>query len=485
MRLLLLAPTLSSAVALFVPGLLEGATLHVPADYSTIGAGLAAAAQGDTVEVACGQYFEGDLSVHSALVLRSTTGDPNCVTINAGGLHSSCILVQQVGSSTTLEGIEFVGGTGSGGGIYCSNGGSPLLRNCRFRDNHTGGDGGGLVLASGSAPRVLNCEFVDNDAFQDGSNNLRRGGAIWSNHSAPVFEECLIRRNRARLGGGAFAMNSELTFTRCRFERNEGHVGGGVFASNCEMTFVECALEENTTPLLVGAQGVGGGVFGEGSSWSFTDCRFVGNVAGTRGGAARCAGPGHVLMSGCVVAENSAYLSAGGVDLSLSMGGDFLNCLFLRNSVTTGRVGALVVSAPSSVVGCTFFGNHSPLDGSAIVWASPILTLARTIIAGGRGGAAVHTLSKDVTSITCCDIFGNEGGDWVGGVADQLGQNGNISLDPGFCNAADDDFTLNVASPCAPGKSPEGCELIGALPTACGAVSVTARSWAELKASFR
>ena len=34
--------------------------------------------------------------------------------------------------------------------------------------------------------------------------------------------------------------------------------------------------------------------------------------------------------------------------------------------------------------------------------------------------------------MTDCDVYGNEGGDWTDCIADQLGQDGNISADPLF-----------------------------------------------------
>ena len=68
--------------------------------------------------------------------------------------------------------------------------------------------------------------------------------------------------------------------------------------------------------------------------------------------------------------------------------------------------------------------------------------------------------------MTCCDIYGNAGGDWTGAIAGQLGVADNFSLDPLFCDTADGDYHINSASPCAPANS--GCgELIGALGVAC------------------
>jgi hypothetical protein len=87
-------------------------------------------------------------------------------------------------------------------------------------------------------------------------------------------------------------------------------------------------------------------------------------------------------------------------------------------------------------------------------------------------------------TLTCCDIFGNEGGDWVGEIAGQYGINGNISEDPLFCDMANDDFTIQADSPCAPEHS-GGCGLIGLMPVGCPPTAVEQTTWGSVKASFR
>ena len=79
-------------------------------------------------------------------------------------------------------------------------------------------------------------------------------------------------------------------------------------------------------------------------------------------------------------------------------------------------------------------------------------------------------------TISCSDVFGNEGGDWVGDLVDDLGVNGNICADPLFCDAADGDLSIRDDSPCAPGQDP-GCGIIGALPVGCHVAG--ADDWAD------
>ena len=88
--------------------------------------------------------------------------------------------------------------------------------------------------------------------------------------------------------------------------------------------------------------------------------------------------------------------------------------------------------------------------------------------------------------LQCCDLYENEGGDWVGCVEDQLGIDGNIAADPIFCGDLNPQspLTLHSASPCAVENSPCG-ELIGAYGVGCMAAPVQATSWGMLKAQYR
>jgi hypothetical protein len=111
----------------------------------------------------------------------------------------------------------------------------------------------------------------------------------------------------------------------------------------------------------------------------------------------------------------------------------------------------------------------------------PIM-IRNTIIAFSTEGEGVGGW----VTAECCDIYGNAGGDWVGTIAGQLGQEGNIWLDPLFCDPDNGDFTLRCTSPCAPFTPPnEECDLIGAWPIGCGGTPITLTRWGGLKALFR
>jgi len=114
------------------------------------------------------------------------------------------------------------------------------------------------------------------------------------------------------------------------------------------------------------------------------------------------------------------------------------------------------------------------------------LGIANTIIAFSQDGEAVYCHGGSNPTLTCCDVYGNEGGDWVGCIEDQYGINGNISEDPLFCDPENEDFTLHCISPCAPFTPPNPeCDLIGAWPIGCGGTPTVATTWGGVKALFR
>ena len=125
------------------------------------------------------------------------------------------------------------------------------------------------------------------------------------------------------------------------------------------------------------------------------------------------------------------------------------------------------------------------MAGGIYFHAFDIPSLENTVIAFSSAGAAVYCDGPEPT-LTCCDVYGNAGGDWVGCIAGQYGINGNICEDPLFCDPQNGDLTLQGCSPCAPFSPPNPeCDLIGAWPIGCGGTPVDRISWGAIKALFR
>jgi hypothetical protein len=192
-----------------------------------------------------------------------------------------------------------------------------------------------------------------------------------------------------------------------------------------------------------GYAGDGAGVYSYNASPTLRNCLFSNNVAGVHGGGLCFSGGSPVLIS-CTLTNNQAYFG-GGLLCVNSLGATLRNCTLSHNSANYGS------------------GLHT--------WQSSV-TLENTIIALGPDGKAITCEQGGDARLTCCDIYDNTDGDWVGCIADQYSINGNISEDPLFCDPENGDFTLAENSPCLPGNHPDGvdCGLIGAFGEGCGPV---------------
>ncbi len=143
------------------------------------------------------------------------------------------------------------------------------------------------------------------------------------------------------------------------------------------------------------------------------------------------------------------------------------NCLFLDNIGVVSGGAIRCKSASPTFINCTFVNSSAPAGAVAYLLASSSPSFENCIIVSATGGEVIDC-SDDLSLpvFTCCDIFGNEGGDWIECFVDQLGSDGNISSDPLFCDRDDYDFRLQAGSPCAAANS--GCgQQMGALETGC------------------
>jgi len=210
----------------------------------------------------------------------------------------------------------------------------------------------------------------------------------------------------------------------------------------------------------------------EGMPVQLINCIFEENVAIHDGGAVGSMG-GWPRIEDCLFRNNSAE-RGGAMDLSHNQ--FFVEgCTFIGNASTDG--GALYISGAhqAEISHCTFQGNGANRGAALSVLGSGLLNLdlSTSIIAFSPEGEGLYWNGADTLTLSHVDIHGNAGGDWLGDIAYQLGADGNVDLDPIFCDADADDLTLREDSPCLPAGNPdsvligahgEGCEI----PTAAG-----------------
>jgi hypothetical protein len=224
---------------------------------------------------------------------------------------------------------------------------------------------------------------------------------------------------------------------------------------------------------------------------TFENCVFESNSVppGGKGGGGYsqyC----NVTLIRCVFRGNSSDLGGGGIAIMIGTA-SVTDCTFYGNESHVGG-GAFFSEADVSVAGCTFSGNACAPDelGGAVFCQGPSGTIAleNTILAFSTEGTGLSCdtspLDPESVDLACCDVYGNAGDDWVGCIEDQLGANGNIAIDPQFCDAEAGDFTLDRQSPCLPGYNPT-CGLIGAWAIGCPTSGVEGRSTLDENVSMR
>lgn len=142
-------------------------------------------------------------------------------------------------------------------------------------------------------------------------------------------------------------------------------------------------------------------------------------------------------------------------------------CLFCEN-VAGGDGAAGCWSDCQDVVmkSCTVVGNSTLSGGTSALAMSGTVSLNECIIAFNSSCRAAPS-GTAFRMVECTDIYGNEEGDWVGGMLEIFAnQHYNFSLDPLFCDRPNRDYRLEENSPCAPANS--GCgELVGSEPVGC------------------
>jgi hypothetical protein len=246
-----------------------------------------------------------------------------------------------------------------------------------------------------------------------------------------------------------------------------------------------------------GSDGCGGALFFTNySAPTLYLCDCPNNVADAYGGAVYCedhASPNYVWG---VLRENQAGSGGGGAACASDAAPTF-NSLHFTGNTTPGNGGGAHCTGGSTPTfrGCNVLNcKASGLGGGIYTEAGSVPAMDHCILAfnmDGEGFYAADDLS--VPAFDCCDIYGNEGGDWVGRIADQDSTNGNFSFDPLFCDTTvvlpDEAMDVEACSPCLFGSHPYDyfCGRgIGYVYTGCECGEATRPAmWGTIKSLYR
>ncbi len=275
-------------IVLFSIDIVEGAIIRVPADYSTIQAGIDAAGRFDTVLVADGTYKgAGNRALiwnanAKHITVKSASGWNHCIIDcenESGGFYFN--QTNQNGFDV-IEGFTIRNGAASddsSGGIKCL-GASPTIKNCAFSDNHHY-DGGGIACMW-SSPSIINCRFIGNSA-------THKGGAVFCLSSSPTITGCMIGWNSSDDGAGIGCENlSSLEISGCTITYNTSFVAGGG---------IHCSDRSDAV---------------------ISNCAITWNTSNKSGGGIRCGTDAQLQFIACTAACNKSYQNGGGIDCGSS-----------------------------------------------------------------------------------------------------------------------------------------------------------------------
>lgn len=320
--------------------------------------------------------------------------------------------------------------TGGAIGSYDSN---LNLDGCDFLRNHTDSSlGGGALGQTGGYTSITNCTLSDNTSRTQGGAIRVDGGTISVHTSSLTGNQSLTE------GGAILGLGSIVSLEGCTLENNTGSQGGAVHVQAGEFT-------------------------DQGSSFLNNTATWGGGISGFQNG---------ISLGSSTVMGNDSY-SYGGVYLNQCNPAVLNHCLIAGNTTSDRGSGVDAFACDPAIVHCTISGNGGAGSTAQVVLEGACdATIDASIIAFATVGSAVDLTSPEWATlvVSCSDLYGNAGGDWVGDLAGMDAANDNQSANPAFCDEAGGDYQLAAGSVCAAANNPCAAD-IGALGVGCAYAS--------------
>lgn len=384
-------------VLLFSISILHSVTIRVPADSSTIQAGINGALDGDTVLVADGTYTgEGNRDIDflgRAIVVMSENG-PDVTIIDCEGTyednHRGFKFNSEEDTTSVLEGFTITNGymrDGLGGAIRCYNSSSPKIVNNIITGNTvTGwGNGAGIGCMSRCDPVIIRNTITSNAALSQSDG----GGICFYDDCAPLIIANTISENSAggNDGGGIACYSSLGTIIDNIITENDGLIGGGIFCNNdADPTITGNIIWRNAATYS------GGGISVERSSPTIEYNLIIQNTAGYNGGGIHCYMNASPLIHGNTILGNTAEdYSGGGINCRYYSSPTISDNRISGNS-TTGYGGGIYFYNSSPAIINNRITDNTATNGAGIYsWVADSPEITNNTIAGNtatsNGGA--------------------------------------------------------------------------------------------------
>ncbi len=328
-----------------------------------------------------------------------------------------------------------------------------MMEDCEVAANF----GPGLDIAGGSL-MAHGCEIRANDAAGIISNRYD-----WWTTPSLTLESCEVSDNRGR---GIDASNTDLGLTDCEITGNVSGWGAGISLSDSpnSVTLTHCLIADN-----ISTSAYGGASF-TGAMVTMINCEIAGNSAGGSGGGLGF-GSSTATLENCRITDNRAEGPGGGIRIDFADlhahncvlsgntttegGGLYMsdafaaldNCM-ITNNVADSTGGGIGLSGSSfaTLHSCTFTGNSAGFRGGALLLAHGYAnaTLVNSILWGNSPDEANTGGVHGILSIQYSDVRGGYEG------------TANIDADPLFFDPVAGDYHLSWGSPCIDAGSSSG-----------------------------
>ena len=315
------------------------------------------------------------------------------------------------------------------------------------------------------------------------------GGTASANHfgvhfmndetGASVLEGVTIRNGYANYGAAIYCYNSSPRILSCILEADTATASGGAVSFTLGAPALEgCTLRNNH------AASYGGAVDASSSSFTATGSHFSGNAAGFAGGGVS-AFAGSPVITGCTFRGNYS-LWGGGMAFYDGTNATVDHCISQGNQSQFGGGGIYCFECSPLITGCTLVADSVGFGGAIHLGPGLTPTIEATVIAFCVNGCAVGSdLPLSVPAVTCCEVWGNEMGDWTDCIAGMETGGGNMHSNPLFCDIPTGDISVEDCSPCLSGNNDCGID-IGAAGAGCLCGAATEpTTWGAIKAMYR
>jgi len=363
-----------------MPTLIYAGTINVPADQSTVQAGLDAASSGDTVLVAPGTYTEHITWPSVNGIVLTSSGSYSDTELNGGG--SGRIIIFPTGdvidTTTVISDLTLRNGSSDHGGAVYAESASPKFVDVLFTDNVTTGTGGACYMYFSSSVFVR-VAFTNNSSF--GS-----GGGVVSLSSTLVFRDAVFTSNSSNYGGGFRAVNtSNVTFLKLEMSQNEsGTYGGALDVENSTVAIDSASFHDNST------DGNGGGLaLTSSSSGTVTNASFSDNSCAYSAGGVYCK-ESTLVMSNSTIESNISAMTGGGLYFYRNCDITLTDVLVEANTASHGGGMFLYEDYPAVFTNVVFSGNVASTNGGGIYSYDNSATFTDATVsnnsAGNNGG---------------------------------------------------------------------------------------------------